>query len=163
MLYRPSPSLTTLRTFSIRAGLAASTVTPGSTAPDVSFTTPAMPLACWAPAAGANTSIPARATKLRPASFLRTMIVLLAVTWLVRSNAPKNFRLHAHPCREALSGRPGESVVVLRRLASETQIVDRSIRPVNYESRGRPDLFLPGLFGSFLLCAGATQGVLRRN
>ena len=34
--------MTTLRTFSIRAGLAASTVTPGMTAPDVSFTTPAM-------------------------------------------------------------------------------------------------------------------------
>src|SRR5512145_8081 len=32
----------TERTFSIRAGLAASTVTPGSTAPDASLTTPAM-------------------------------------------------------------------------------------------------------------------------
>src|SRR5262245_28053623 len=31
-----------VRTFSIRAGLDASTVTPGSTAPEVSFTTPAM-------------------------------------------------------------------------------------------------------------------------
>ena len=35
-------SVTTERTFSIRTGLAASTVTPGSTAPDASFTTPAM-------------------------------------------------------------------------------------------------------------------------
>src|SRR6185295_3847308 len=52
MLYRPSLSVTTLRVFSIRAGLDASTVTPGSTAPDVSLTTPAMPLAdaCWADA-----------------------------------------------------------------------------------------------------------------
>ena len=36
----PEPSVTAVRTFSMIAGLAASTVTPGSTAPDVSFTTP---------------------------------------------------------------------------------------------------------------------------
>src|SRR2546427_3362143 len=40
--YRPCPSVTALRTFSIRAGLAASTVTPGSTAPVVSLTSPAI-------------------------------------------------------------------------------------------------------------------------
>ena len=40
--------MTTLRTFSISAGLAASTVTPGSTAPEVSLTTPAMPPAACA-------------------------------------------------------------------------------------------------------------------
>src|SRR5688572_5488137 len=51
MLYRPSPSLMTVRTFSISAGLAASTVTPGSAPPDVSLITPAMPLACCAHAA----------------------------------------------------------------------------------------------------------------
>src|SRR5262245_23760830 len=45
MLYRPSLSVTTLRVFSISAGLDASTVTPGNTAPDVSLTTPAIPLA----------------------------------------------------------------------------------------------------------------------
>src|SRR5689334_23420874 len=39
--YRPAPSVTVVRTFSINAGLAASTVTPGSTAPDESFTAPA--------------------------------------------------------------------------------------------------------------------------
>src|SRR5439155_11315275 len=43
ILYWPCSSLTTLRTFSISTGLLASTVTPGSTPPDVSFTTPAMP------------------------------------------------------------------------------------------------------------------------
>ena len=48
MLYRPSPSETTVRTFSMRAGLVASTVAPGNTAPDASRTTPAIPLACWA-------------------------------------------------------------------------------------------------------------------
>jgi len=41
-LYWPVPSLTTVRTFSISAGLLASTVTPGSTAPVASFTVPAM-------------------------------------------------------------------------------------------------------------------------
>jgi hypothetical protein len=35
-----------VRTFSISAGLAASTVTPGKTPPDVSLTTPAMLLVC---------------------------------------------------------------------------------------------------------------------
>jgi hypothetical protein len=40
--YCPVPSVTAERTFSISAGLAASTVTPGSTAPDVSLTMPAI-------------------------------------------------------------------------------------------------------------------------
>src|SRR5262245_61116794 len=40
MRYWPVPSVTTERTFSINAGLAASTVTPGSTAPDASRTVP---------------------------------------------------------------------------------------------------------------------------
>ena len=42
MRYCPVPSVTAVRTFSISAGLVASTVTPGSTAPDASFTAPAM-------------------------------------------------------------------------------------------------------------------------
>ena len=42
MLYWPVPSLMEVRTFSIRAGLAASIVAPGSTAPDASLTTPAI-------------------------------------------------------------------------------------------------------------------------
>src|SRR5262245_33367070 len=42
ILYRPCPSVTAVRTFSIKAGLATSTVTPGTTAPDVSRTTPAI-------------------------------------------------------------------------------------------------------------------------
>ena len=37
--YCPEPSVTTVRTFSISAGLDASTVTPGSTAPEASVTT----------------------------------------------------------------------------------------------------------------------------
>src|SRR5262245_41490813 len=47
MLYCPVPSATTERVFSINAGLEASTVTPGSSAPEASLTTPAMdPCAC---------------------------------------------------------------------------------------------------------------------
>ena len=42
MRYWPVASLTTDRTFSIRTGLAASTVAPGNTAPDASLTTPVM-------------------------------------------------------------------------------------------------------------------------
>src|SRR5687767_1029818 len=57
MRYWPPPSLTAVRTFSINAGLDASTVTPGSTAPDVSFTTPVIDCA----AAGDGT-IATRAT-----------------------------------------------------------------------------------------------------
>src|SRR5262245_1534249 len=40
MLYWPLPSVVADRTFSIRAGLDASTVTPGNTAPDESRTVP---------------------------------------------------------------------------------------------------------------------------
>ena len=40
--YWPAPSVTAERTFSISTGLAASTVTPGSTAPEASFTVPAI-------------------------------------------------------------------------------------------------------------------------
>src|SRR5699024_8858584 len=42
ILYTPSPSVATERTFSMSAGLAASTVTPGKIAPDESLTTPVM-------------------------------------------------------------------------------------------------------------------------
>src|SRR5262245_59926272 len=53
--YCPLPSVTAVRTFSIRTGLDASTVTPGRTAPEASRTTPAM-VACARAAAGAATS-----------------------------------------------------------------------------------------------------------
>src|SRR5687768_3750880 len=51
MRYWPVLSLTAVRTFSISAGLLASTVTPGRIAPDVSLTVPAM-TACAAAVAG---------------------------------------------------------------------------------------------------------------
>src|SRR5687767_2305733 len=56
MRYCPASSLTTDRTFSMSAGLAASTVTPGSTAPDGSLTTPVM-AACANAAAGTSKTI----------------------------------------------------------------------------------------------------------
>src|SRR5215831_5864211 len=40
--YWPVPSVTTVRDFSMSTGLAASTLTPGSTAPDASLTRPAI-------------------------------------------------------------------------------------------------------------------------
>ena len=72
MRYWPLPSVTTERVFSIRAGLDTSTLTPGSTAPDVSRTTPVTePDRPWAEAAVWKLSrlsrTPARSEKLREA------------------------------------------------------------------------------------------------
>jgi hypothetical protein len=60
MRYTPSPSLTTAFDFSIKASLDASTVTPGRTAPEASFTVPVMAL-CACAVAGHNANHP-RAT-----------------------------------------------------------------------------------------------------
>src|SRR5688572_33440686 len=88
MRYCPLASVTTVRTFSISAGLEASTVAPGSTACDVSLTMPAID--AWAKTAvGHNrasahttticallrlsyTSVDRRALKARPAVFGRS-------------------------------------------------------------------------------------------
>ena len=56
MVYLPVPSVTPDRTFSMRTGLEASTVAPGSTAPDVSLTRPAS-VACANAANGTLTTI----------------------------------------------------------------------------------------------------------
>src|SRR5207342_2518159 len=74
MLNRPSPSVMTVRTFSISAGLAASTVTPGRTAPEASLTTPAIPLAaaCWARVARGTNS--AHITRATPTTVVRTIL-----------------------------------------------------------------------------------------
>src|SRR5207302_516283 len=50
MRYRPPSSVTAERSCSINAGLFASTVTPGNTAPDVSATTPVTAAPVWAAA-----------------------------------------------------------------------------------------------------------------
>src|ERR1700704_5954136 len=66
MRYCPEPSVTAERTFSISTGLDASTVTPGSTAPDVSLTTPVMD--AWAYTAAGR--------KMKHAHRLNTFITL---------------------------------------------------------------------------------------
>src|SRR5213594_3398133 len=82
MTYTPWPSVTAVRTFSISAGLAASTVTPGSTAPDASLTTPLM-VACANATTGSNKTNPNAAPTLpilstAPPLFCRVSAGLLA-------------------------------------------------------------------------------------
>src|SRR6185503_13537401 len=67
--YWPPPSVTTVRAFSMSAGLEASTVTPGSTAPVASFTTPVME-ACANAAEGISRT---SSTVARPRAASRTM------------------------------------------------------------------------------------------
>src|SRR4051812_27304615 len=67
MRYAPSPSVITERVFSMSTSLEASTVTPGSTAPDVSLTRPAMAL--WACAAAGSQSTHASAPTPANTSF----------------------------------------------------------------------------------------------
>src|SRR5665213_21797 len=55
--YCPDPSVTAARVFSISAGLAASTVTPGRTAPELSFTTPAMDACAYTALGTSATSV----------------------------------------------------------------------------------------------------------
>ena len=65
MRYWPVPSVTTDRDFSISAALDASTVTPGSTAPDASLTTPVM-TACDQAADGNSTQRGERSQQEQP-------------------------------------------------------------------------------------------------
>src|SRR5207244_7479556 len=73
------PILTALRTLSISAGLEASTVTPGRTAPELSLTTPAIPLAvaCCADAARGSSSAHMRTVRPTPTTLVLTMDFLL--------------------------------------------------------------------------------------
>src|SRR5215475_15046706 len=66
--YRPAPSVVAARVCSMSAGLETSTVTPGSTAPDVSLTSPAMPLVC-ADAVSGRSSASAATAHICLASF----------------------------------------------------------------------------------------------
>ena len=56
MRYWPPSSLTTERILSISTGLAASTVTPGSTPPEASLTTPVMAACAYAAAGKSRTA-----------------------------------------------------------------------------------------------------------
>jgi hypothetical protein len=62
----PDPSVTAERTFSMSAGLDASTVTPGSTAPDVSRTLPV--IVAWAAAVDGRTASVTKTTNARRAT-----------------------------------------------------------------------------------------------
>src|SRR5689334_11002602 len=73
MRYSPRSSVTVVRDFSIRTGLVASTVTPGSTAPEESVTTPET-LAALVPCADAQTGGRRRETAAKnPTHAMRSM------------------------------------------------------------------------------------------
>src|SRR5262245_14702116 len=77
MRYRPDSSVTALRTFSMSAGLDASTVTPGSTAPDESLTTPVIDAwACAADGSSANraTTMHATLTRMNRTPFVSPLV-----------------------------------------------------------------------------------------
>src|SRR6266850_728143 len=92
----PATSVVTVLTFSIRAGLLASTVTPGSTAPVASFTTPAMAL-CASARSGNNASM------ANPAS---TTTATLLLTIIASQRGPQNDRECDSP-RIAVESEPG--------------------------------------------------------
>src|SRR5436305_11886140 len=75
--YAPRPSVTVVRVFSMRAGLLASTVTPGSTAPELSLTTPAIeaPWACAS--AGIKRSTTKTSTAERTDRDIRPLLELI--------------------------------------------------------------------------------------
>src|ERR1700730_17038296 len=77
MRYWPLPSVTAERTFSMSTGLAASTVTPGSTAPELSFTTPVMDP--WAYAAAGTITRPATTSNTRVSLLIPTPFLLARV------------------------------------------------------------------------------------
>src|SRR5689334_8088511 len=81
----PLPSVTTDRTFSMRAGLDASTVTPGRTAPEVSRTTPEIE-ACANATAGARQS----AKNRHPRRSTRFMVAPYAGRSLMRRNGGRS-------------------------------------------------------------------------
>ena len=72
MRYCPAPSVTAVRTFSMRAGLDASTVTPGSTAPDWSLTVPVR-----VPCANARDGSRTAAIRIKTAFDAPRMVALL--------------------------------------------------------------------------------------
>jgi len=86
MRNRPRSSVTVVRTFSMSTGLEASTVTPGSVAPDASLAEPAMD-ACANAAAGrrvanATRSTPRRKVRIDTASSDKVLVFGSAETYL---------------------------------------------------------------------------------
>src|ERR1043166_2188844 len=91
MRYCPVESVTTERTFSINAGLDASTVTPGRTAPEESFTTPVIE-AC----AKAIEDIVTRTMTIAPIRIDGSVAVIIvrisSKRWLLSSSARRESR-----------------------------------------------------------------------
>src|SRR5687767_15663567 len=96
--YWPVPSVVTERTFSIRTGLAASTVTPGSTAPDASLTTPVM-APCAIAAAGTSRTTSRTAADRRASGHIAFLL-----TWSVVANGVRNWA-DSHECGGEESGK----------------------------------------------------------
>jgi hypothetical protein len=90
--YWPVSSLTTERTFSMSTGLAASTVTPGSTPPEASLTTPVIAACAWAAAgrskrtnraaADARTSLHITSPPVGRLSVVGSMCRRIHVSWI---------------------------------------------------------------------------------
>src|SRR5688572_7352400 len=103
MRYWPVPSVTAVRTFSISAGLAASTVTPGSSASDVSFTVPAM-AACAQTTAGAtnritNAAVAGAHTRANLLYHENDSMLLTSLSWFACRNAVRIAQgAYAHSC-----------------------------------------------------------------
>src|SRR5437016_2219528 len=94
MRYCPVPSEAAERTFSMSAGLAASTVTPGSTAPDESLTVPAI-TACAEAAVGMSAIHASNVRILTTTRITHLAVRVVAqikrseVIYLSRENAPR--------------------------------------------------------------------------
>src|SRR5258708_4380562 len=119
ILYCPDASVVADRTLSISAGLLASTVTPGNTAPDASFTVPAMVLVCADATIGQSVSH-ATPTMIREA----------------------NVRIPILPPQRLMTGSSGAQVVRSVCLQSSFvlgRLTDRSVRSVSIALRGFRD------------------------
>src|SRR5712691_1655775 len=89
--YCPVASVVTDRTFSIRTGLATSTVTPGSTPPDVSLTRPVI-AACAKAAAGKSNNTDSTATdRVTIIDIMRLLAQLRDLLEFQKSNCALNF------------------------------------------------------------------------
>ena len=100
----PTPSVMATRIFSMRTGLAASTVTPGSTAPELSRTLPAR-VAC------ANADIGRRITKARsPRDLARVAHVQCLSPWKRRHRSVRRRSEPAERQRMALPQKPRSGV-----------------------------------------------------
>src|SRR5687767_4868631 len=94
--YCPLPSVTTVRTFSINTGLVTSTVTPGSTAPDASRTTPAIDAWAWA-ITGTSATNPTSINATRVNRNIRILQPLPSISHVhPRLESPTVCCLHVH-------------------------------------------------------------------